>query len=137
MISEKRSLDTIFIYPCCGKCNAGRLTSRATQELILQGKAEWFIAQPEEALKDVVARTINGRPFIIVDGCHLECVRKYFESHGCAFEFHLSLADLAIEKECEEGIIDEELQLVKDAIIAESTRISEKPPVLLTPCWCR
>lgn len=137
MMNNEGSLQKILIYPCRGNCSAGRLTSWATQELILQGKAEWLIVDAAEWSEEILKSAINGRPFIVVDGCERECGKKYFESAGWSFEFHLSLADLAIEKDGDWWSTGEELQLVKDAIVAESTRVSKKPPVMPMICWCR
>jgi uncharacterized metal-binding protein len=74
---------------------------------------------------------------IVVDGCEKQCGKKYLGYLGRLLEFHLSLTDLGIPiSEGDEGE-GENLQLVKDAIIAESTRLSKHPALFLGSCSCR
>lgn len=63
----------------------------------------------------------------MVDGCDQHCAKKCLEAISCDLEFHLSLADLGILKTESSEISYDELQMVKDAIIAESTRLSNPP----------
>lgn len=131
------ALNKILMHPCAGASNVGQLTMRAVQELVLDGLGELAGDAPNPDLQEIRKRTTNGQPFIVVDGCEQQCGRKRFESFNCAFEFHLSLADLGIEKTESASVVCDELQLVKDAIIAESTRLSELPPKIMGGCGCR
>jgi uncharacterized metal-binding protein len=133
----------ILIFPCGGSSDVGQLTVHAAQELILEGKAEWVSVGRIKDLPETAHETTSTPPFIVVDGCEKQCGRRYLEKLKCDIEFHLSLADLGIWNPQSPRIPqradigDEDLQLVKDAIIAESTRLSARPPMILGGCCCR
>lgn len=127
----------IFILPCAGVSNVGQLTILAVQELVLEGKGEWVACRNGMDLQILKDRTTDSPPFIVVDGCEQQCARKRLEAINCDLEFHLSLADLGIEKSDFSEITPDELQLLKDAIIAESTRLSKQPPKMMGACCCR
>jgi uncharacterized metal-binding protein len=127
----------VHIFPCGGNSSVGQLTVLASQELILEGKGEWVYSTRIKDLQKLGNGAIDSSPFIVVDGCEKQCGRKYLEQSAYDFEFHLSLEDLGIENlgnsDFEE---DDDVQLVKDAIIAESTRVTEQPPAILGGCGC-
>jgi uncharacterized metal-binding protein len=127
----------IFIFPCGGISRVGSLTLLAAQELILEGKGEWVCLKHIRELPQTGEEAVFASRLIVVDGCEKQCGRKYLAKLGRLLEFHLSLADLGIQiSESDEGG-GEDLQLVKDAIIAESTRLSKQPPLFLGGCSCR
>lgn len=129
--------DKILIFPCGGNSSVGRLTLLAAQELILEGKGEWACLNHFKELPQIGKEAVFNSRFIVVDGCEEQCGKKYLGKSGRLFEFHLSLADLGIQfSEGNEGGCDD-LQLVKDAIIAESTRLSKQPALFLGSCSCR
>ncbi len=127
----------ILMLPCAGASKVGQLTMHAVQELVLEDKGEWVECGRGSNLPEMSWRTTDAPPFIVVDGCEQHCGRKQLEALDCDLEFHLSLADLGIEKTESTEIGYDELQLVKDAIIAESTRLSERPPTIMGGCGCR
>ncbi len=129
--------DKIFIFPCAGNSNVGRLTLLAAQELILEDKGKWVYSTRITELQRLGNKSNGGPPFIVVDGCKEQCGRKYLEKLAYEPEFILSLADLGIENMKNTEFGDEDLQLVKDAIIAECTRLSERSPVIFSGCGCR
>lgn len=128
---------TIFMLPCGGVSNVGQLAVLAVQELVLEGKGKWVSCCDSMELQILNGRKADSPPFIVVDGCEQQCARKRLEAITGDLEFHLSLADLGIEKTEFSEIIADELQLVKDAIIAESTRLSKQPPKMMGACCCR
>lgn len=125
------------MLPCAGVSNVGQLTIRAVQELVLEGKGEWVRYAQDGGLQELSSKKTGSPPFIVVDGCEQQCERKRLEALNCDFEFHLSLSELGIEKTDYTEMVYEELQLVKDAIIAESTRLSERHPLIPGGCSCR
>ena len=127
----------IIMFPCAGISNVGQLTIHAVQELVLEGKGKWFGCLKNTDLQIWGHRTVGSPPFIVVDGCEQHCAKKRFEAINHDLEFHLSLADLGIEKTELSEIVHEELQLVKDAIVAECTRLAERPPMITGGCCCR
>lgn len=127
----------ILLLACAGASNIGQLTLLAVQELVLEGRGEWVDGTPGKDFQDISKRTAAGQVFIVVDGCEQHCGRKRVQSINCAPEFHLSLADLGIDQNDCASILRQELQLVKDAIVAESTRLIQRPPMFLGGCGCR
>ena len=125
------------MFPCAGVSNVGQLTRHAVQELILEGKGEWGGCGQGFELQEMSRRIADSQPFVVVDGCAQQCGRKRLEALNYDLEFHLSLADLGIEKTESTAIDCDELQLVKDAIVAEGTRLLERPPIILGGCGCR
>ncbi len=123
------------MLPCAGVSLVGQITFLAVQELVLEGKGEW--GGYEQNLQIMNRRPTDAPPFIVIDGCERHCTQKYFEAIKYDLEFHLSLADLGILKSEVSEISRDELQLVKDAIIAQSTRLSKCPPMLMGGCSCR
>ncbi len=123
----------IHILPCAGASNVGQLTILAVQELVLEGKGERVGFGKQIMFK----RTSESPPFIVVDGCEQQCSKKRLEALNYDLEFHLSLADLGIEKTAFSEITRDDILLVKDAIIAECTRLQERPPMIMGGCCCR
>ncbi len=136
-INPNRLQDKLLIFPCSGISAVGRLTLFAAQELVLEGKGEWACAHHFNGLPQIGNEAVFTSRLIIVDGCEKKCGEKYVAQLERLLEFHLSLADLGIQTS--EGDIggDENLQLVKDAIIAESTRLTKQPALFIGNCSCR
>jgi uncharacterized metal-binding protein len=136
-MNPHRLHNKILIFPCGGISSVGRLTLLAAQELILEGKGEWACLHHFKELPQIGKEASFASRLIVVDGCEKQCGKKYVAQLGHLLEFHLSLADLGIPiSEGDEGE-GEDLQLVKDAIIAESTRLSKEPALFLGSCSCR
>lgn len=127
----------IRILPCAGKSKVGLLTLRAAQELILEGRGEWVTSRQIADFQLHGITATDSSPFIVVDGCEKQCGRKHLETLECDFEFHLSLSDLGIEETEDDEIDGDALQLAKDGIISESTRLSEHPPMIPGGCCCK
>jgi|GEM_PF-1939124 len=127
----------ILMLPCAGASCVGQMTFLAVQELVLEGKGEWAEHGKVRDLQTISSKPTDSLPFIVVDGCDQHCAKKCLEAISCDLEFHLSLADLGILKTESSEISYDELQLVKDAIIAESTRLSKHPPMMMGGCSCR
>jgi uncharacterized metal-binding protein len=127
----------ILVFPCGGISSAGRLALLAAQELVLEEKGEWVCLHHFKELPQIGQEAVFASRLIVVDGCEKQCGKKYVAQWGRLLEFHLSLADLGIQiSEGDEGG-SEDLQLVKDAIIAESTRLSQQPALFIGSCSCR
>jgi len=136
MMQTRPEKTTIIMLPCAGTANVGQLTRRAVQDLVLEGKGAWVKCGQDAVILEKGVVTTGTPPFIVVDGCEQQCGRKRLEALDYDFEFHLCLADLGIEKTDSPEINYDELQLVKDAIIAESTRLTEVHPVIVGGCCC-
>lgn len=125
----------IYLLPCCGKSAIGRLTQVAAQELILEGKGCWLSIEQLQLWQDNQAGTEEIPPTIIIDGCDHRCGARSVDQAGLKVEFHLTLSELGIEETDAGANFAEALILAKDAIIAESTRITMKIP-MLPGCCC-
>ena len=127
----------ILILPCAGDSNVGCLTLLAARKLTRDGRATLVDEKKLNFSLNKQKSIVEHLPFVVVDGCEKRCARKRLEETGHDFEFHLSLDDLGIEKTEGKKVLEEDLQLTCDAIIAESTRLSETPPKILGTCGCR
>ena len=126
---------TIIILPCNGDCGAGRITWLAAQELVLAGKARWYSAQLLAA--EAAANPVQEPPFILVDGCDRQCLFTTFLDKGLVGRHHLALSDVGIEPLSSNDISREEIELAKDAVIAECTPVDPLRPPRLPGCCCR
>ena len=126
--------DTIFIVSCNGYSAAGRTTWIAAQELVLEGKAEWFTTTYSKTCDPA-----EGPPqsFIIIDGCEEQCLYKYYLEKGLVGKYHLTLPDVGIETLYFKDITREDIELAKDAVIAECVEIDNMRPTLFSGCCCR
>lgn len=129
-----KRLDRIIILPCNGDSAPGEITWIAAQELVLEGKARWFsqeipcCREGEGAVKKTV---------ILVSGCQKSCE---FNEHREKMnsEYHrLTLVDLGIEPDFIEDIASDDIELTKDAVIAECTPVSKTVPPLFVGCCCK
>jgi uncharacterized metal-binding protein len=137
MNQQRATKDRIFMLPCSGVSEVGRLTVRAVQDLVLEGRGEWLTVG---RLAEISATKCTGTaslPCIVVDGCGQQCIRKRLEADNYTLEFHLSLDDLGIANTDATESMPANLQLAKDAIIAGSSRLSERQPALPGGCGCR
>jgi uncharacterized metal-binding protein len=93
-------------------CAAGRITWIAAQELVLEGKAEWYSANDSTvgALIEEHPESIN-----VVDGCEKQCLYKDFLEEGLAGKHHLTLAGVGIAPLKFKDISREDIELAKDA----------------------
>ncbi len=137
MTQPSTAKSKIYIFPCAGVSNVGQLTRHAVQELVLEGKGEWGACAQDTGLQTVTGTLTDLAPFVVVDGCGEHCAKKRLETINCKFKFHLSLADLGIEKTESARVDGDELELVKDAIVAECSQVSERPPMIMAGCICR
>lgn len=136
-MNPNRLHNRILIFPCGGISSVGRLTLLAAQELVLEGKGEWAFLRHFNKLPQIGKEAVFDSRLIVVDGCEKQCGKKYLGKLGRLLEFHLSLADLGVLTSEGDRGEDEDLQLVKDAVIAESTRLSKQPALFIGSCSCR
>ena len=126
--------DKIFIVSCNGDSAAGRITWIAAQELVLEGKAEWFSTNYSKAGQPVEA---PPQSFIIVDGCDEQCLYRDYLKKGLVGKHHLTLPGVGIDPLSFQDITREDIELAKDAVIAECTIIDNMRPPLFSGCCCR
>ncbi len=123
----------IAILPCNGDSAPGEITWIAAQELVLEAKARWF---GEEAAFCQEAEGAPKTVVILVSGCRKSCE---FNEHikKMSPEYHrLTLLDLGIEPHVIEEISSGDIELTKDAVIAECTPIGKAAPPLFAGCCC-
>lgn len=126
--------EKIIILPCNGDCAAGKITWIATQQLVLEGEAEWYALYREvtgESEKEI------PQLFIIVDGCDKQCLYNDYLEKGLLEKHRLCLSNLGIEPVHFQDLTGEDIELTKDAIIAECTEVDTEQPVLFSGCCCR
>lgn len=126
----------IIILPCNGDSAAGKITWIATQEMVLAGMAE-FCPSFQHVMKRLGPCGGQFPPLIIVDGCEKRCVFKKLFSEGYTGKHQLTLTDVGIEPVCQEDITRDDIELAKDAVIAECTSVDNVVPVLFSGCSCK
>lgn len=126
--------DKLFILPCGGTSPQGCLVHRAAQELVLEQKAEWLTPEQVEIFCNHTPLENKTARFIIVDGCTRKCSRQSSAEININTPFYLCLEDIGID-EISAEIDGDALQLVKDAIIAVSTRAPDRIP-MIPGCCC-
>lgn len=126
--------ERIIILPCNGDSASGRITRLATQEMVLAGKAEWCLSfhQINDILEDSGRKT---PAFIIVDGCERMCVFNELLEEGLIGKHQLALTDIGIEPVYLKDITRDDIELTKNAIIAECKPVN-KAPQLFSGCCC-
>lgn len=125
---------TIIILPCKGDSTAGRITWLAAQELVLAGKAQWCLSwlQIEEILEEERGASLA---YLVVDGCEQRCLFKELLAEGLVGRHHLALSDVGIDFYAGE-IERRDIDLVKEAIIAECRPVKRDMPPPLGGCCC-
>lgn len=126
--------DKFFIVSCNGDSATGRITCIAAQELVLEGKAEWFSINPSKACDPVEE---PPQSFIIIDGCEEQCLYKNYLEKGFVGKHHLTLPSVGTEPLYFKDITREDIELAKDAVIAECVEIDNMRPALFSGCCCR
>lgn len=128
--------EKIVILPCNGDSATGKITWIAAQELVLEGKAEWYSPSCENDRGSDTNRT-NARSFIIVDGCDRKCLYNIYLKRGLVSKYQLALDDIGIDALYLADIKREDIELAKDAIVAMCTKVKNMHPILLSGCCCR
>lgn len=126
----------IVILPCNGDSAAGHITWIAAQELVLDGKAQWYSAE-SQASGPSITGTVESKPFIILDGCDRQCLFNAFLENGLVGEHRLALTDVGIEPMYMKDITRNDIELAKDAVIAECTPVDTMQPPLFSGCCCK
>lgn len=105
------------------------ITRIAAQELVLEGKANWHPA--------TLAKKAGQLPLILLDGCDRKCLSRSFAKNDDPDVHRLALTDVGIEPSETEDITRDDIELAKDAVIAECTDVSDLHTPLFPGCGCR
>ena len=128
--------EKIVILPCNGDSATGKITWIAAQELVLEGKADWYSPRCEnDGESDTNSK--HARSFIIVDGCERKCLFNIYLEKGLVSKHQLTLGDIGIDTLHLDDIKREDIELAKDAIAAECAVVDNMRPLLLSGCCCR
>jgi len=101
----------------------------------LEGKGCWLSIDQLQLWQDKKAGSDERPPTIIIDGCDHRCGARSVDQAGLKAEFHLVLSELGIDESETETNLTEALVLAKDGILAESTRVTLKIP-MIPGCCC-
>ncbi len=126
----------IVILPCNGDSAAGNITMIAAQELVLEGKAQWYSAENEDN-RLAITDTAESKPFILLDGCDRQCLFNSFLEKGFVGEHHMALTDVGIDPVYLDDITRNDIDLAKDAVIAECTSVDEMQSPRFSGCCCK
>ncbi len=126
----------IRILPCNGDSPAGLVTWITAQELVLEGKAHWYSSISTDN-GPAASGLVEPETFILVDGCDRQCLFNIFLDKGLVGEHNLALNDVGIEPTYMREIKRSDIDLAKDAVIAECTSVDTMQPILFSGCCCR
>jgi uncharacterized metal-binding protein len=123
----------LIVLPCNGDSAPGKITWLATQEMVLVGEAEPCISflQIREILE---ARGEQTPSFIIVYDCEKRCLFNELLEEGLVGKHLLALTVLGIEPVYLEDITRDDIELAKNAIIAECKPVNKTPPLFSGSC---
>lgn len=127
-------MEKLLVLPCNGDSAPGKITWLAPQEMVLDGEAEQCVSF-DQIRKILEARNRNAPPFIMIDGCEKRCLFNELLKEGLVGKHLLTLTDLGIEPVYLEDITRDDIEMAKNAIIAECKPINKKPP-LFSGCCC-
>lgn len=133
------SPDILLIIPNADDTYFGRLIRECTIELVNEGKAiSADSLHPDSAEAAVCLNQLMERAdrCIAVDDSETGTLGAQLAELKIEPEFKLTLNELGIEDLGDSLCTDEDIDLVKDAIIAFSTRLSERVP-RLPGCCCQ
>jgi uncharacterized metal-binding protein len=126
--------ERIIILPCNGDSASGKITWLATQEMVLAGKAKLCLSFHK--IRGILEASGRKTPsFIIVDGCERRCLFNELLEEGLVGKHQLALTDVGIEPVYLEDITRDDIELAKNAIIAECKPVN-KTPQLFSGCCC-
>lgn len=126
----------MVILPCNGDSATGKITWIAVQELVLEGKAEWYSPRCEND-EESDPNSNHTRSFIIVDGCERKCLFNIYLEKGLVSKHQLALSDIGIDALYLDDIKRADIELAKDAIVAECAEVDNMRPLLLPGCCCK
>lgn len=124
----------IRILPCNGSCAVGRITWLATQELVLEKKAEWCLSWGQIEEKNDIGD--DSYTFLSIDGCDNKCLFNELLEEGLIGKHHLVLSDVGIDPVYLDDITQDDIELAKEAIIAECKPVNKTIPPLFSGCCC-
>lgn len=128
--------EKIVILPCNGVCATGKITWIAAQELVLEGKAEWYSPLCGSD-SDTEFKNKDSHSFIIVDGCESKCLFNAYLEKGLAGKHQLSLSDIGIDTLYLDDIKRDDIELAKGAIVVECAEADTLRHLPLLGCCCR
>lgn len=125
----------IFIVPCNGAMANGHITWLAAQELVLEGKA--IVCRSWNHINEILENNEHASSFIIVDGCENQCLFNQLIEEGLVGKHYLMLSDIGIDAIHHDDITRQDVELAKDAIVAECKPVTKTPPIYIPGCTCR
>jgi len=124
--------DCPTILVCPGNSPAAKLTRHAAQELVLAGRAIWLTAG-----SNWLQQAAANRQTIIIDACEKRCLSRHMHMENDQPKHYLCLTDLGIEQALLDNSFKDDLILIKDAVAAECTEVSQMPLFFMQKCSCR
>lgn len=125
----------ILILSCNGHSAMGLITRLAAQELVLEGTAEWC---PDRSINEgVIVGDTTRQQIILVSGCRERCRFNDMRQKKFSTAHQFILSEVGIEPEELDEITRDDIDLAKDAVIAECTPVGNAAPVFFPGCCCR
>ncbi len=130
------TIKTLLIIPCYHKGYLGRLIRQSVKELCHKEEVSCFIPGDGEDSEQLINIIFEVDRSIAVECGEGLCIGAELRKKGCKAEFVLQLPDLGIEDQESSELFQEDVELLKDGIIACSTRTAHQVPVF-PGCGCR
>ncbi|MDF1592063.1 MAG: putative zinc-binding protein [Desulfobacterales bacterium] len=107
----------VMILSCSGGSNVGQLSNRAAVELTLEGFRKMFcLAGVGGHLSGFVQSAKDIPAMVAIDGCPVGCAKAILDHAEIPIKNYVLITDLAIEKNKDFNLKDEDVRKVKDAV---------------------
>ena len=118
----------IMILACSGGSNVGQLSNQAAVELTREGIGKMFcLAGIGGQLSGFVQSAKDVPQMVAIDGCPVGCAKAILEQAKVPVKNYIVVTELGIEKNKDFNLKSEDIQTVKNAMLAACARKTSAP----------
>ena len=118
----------IMILACSGGSNVGQLSNQAAVELTREGMGKMFcLAGIGGQLSGFVQSAKDVPQMVAIDGCPVGCAKAILEQAKVPVKNYIVVTELGIEKNKDFNLKSEDIQTVKNAMLAACARKTSAP----------
>ncbi len=89
----------LLIFSCSGGSNVAEIADQVARSLMDEGWGGMYcVAGLAAEIPGMTQTALNARLNVLLDGCGLDCVRRFFDKQKIHNYLHIRLSDLGIEK---------------------------------------
>ena len=118
----------IMVLACSGGSNVGQLSNQAAVELTREGMGKMFcLAGIGGQLSGFVQSAKDVPQMVAIDGCPVGCAKAILEQAKVPVKNYIVVTELGIEKNKDFNLKSEDIQTVKNAMLAACARKTSAP----------